>query len=92
MAENGENYTCGILLVITYVKTVKDGLHLKENSPLWHVFCALVPCGGSEVIFCLQPGALSCMEENRKNLGRRNCKAGLANVFDVACPNCPYIR
>jgi hypothetical protein len=54
MADNGENYTCGDLSVMTYVKTAKGGLNLKENSPLWRVFCAMVPCVNSEVIFCSQ--------------------------------------
>jgi len=65
MEDNGENYTCGNLLVMAYVKSAKDGPNLKKNSPLWRVFCAWVPCGNSEVIFCPQPGVLNCMEESR---------------------------
>ena len=50
MADNDENDTCGDMLVMTYFKTDKDELNLKENSPLWRVFCALGPCGESGVI------------------------------------------
>ena len=59
----------GDLLVMTYIKSAKDGLNLKENLLLWRVFCALVPCGNPELIFCPQPGALNCMEDSRKHLG-----------------------